>query len=146
MSVKNLNPIAKVKLSVAQGVRKNSGVLQFRTKEHNLLTGDTLESVIEADVWLYDVDRANDWLVSKGVYQASDIRASIPALCLYDAYDMISNAREWNMLFGGIDVTTDTVLWHGALLRIVKVEAQNFWNNHPASYRVSLRSTQPDVD
>ncbi len=146
MAARNLNPIAKVKLAVARSVRKNSAVLQFRTKEHNLLTGDTLESVIEADVWLYDVDRANDWLVSKGVYQASDIRASIPALCLYDAQDMIGNARQWDMLFGGIDVTTDTLLWHGALLRIVKIEAQDFWNNHPASYRVSLRSSQADVD
>lgn len=137
---KSSNPLAIVAYSVAKGVRKNAATMRHRQVRGNLLTGElAAEETFEHDVYLMDIDRANDWMVAQGVYTAGDIRASVPSLCMIAVRDEIEALRRWNDATGGIDTASDVIVWGGKTYRILKVEAVNFWNNQPAKYRMTLR-------
>lgn len=138
-TAKSNNPLAAIAYNVAKGVRKNSAIMRHKQVHDDILTGRRDESVYEHEVYLMDIDRANDWMVSQGVYKAGDIRASVPSMSMLQEKDAISSMRKWDESTGGIDVTTDTILWDGREYKILKVEAMNFWQNQPAKYRMTLR-------
>ena len=135
------NPLAAIAYNVAKGVRRNTATMRHKKVYSDLLTGRIDEVVFEHDVYLMDIDRANDWMVSQGVYKSGDIRASVPSLCMLQVEGDIGSMRKWDESAGGIDVTSDTIVFDGREYRILKVEAINFWQNQPSKYRMTLRQS-----
>ena len=149
-----VNPLALVAYQVAKGVRKNAAIIQYRHKHNDLLTGIVGDALFERDIYLRDPDKAADWLVSQGAYNAGDLRAYIPYLCLSKTRRPLSSdpvikssmgdltlddIRPWRETTGGIICGSDTVLWNEECYSVMRIEPVNFWHSLPSQYRVTLR-------
>lgn len=150
------NPLSPVSYHVAKGVRKNFAVIQYVIEPgDDKLSLQRQKYVFERKVWLYNVSKANEYLVASGVYKNEDLVAIIPALCLLETrgslntdpvikygqtQNTLESLRPWDNLTGGIKANIDQLVWNGMTYRIIKIEAMEFWNNDPAKFKLTLRS------
>lgn len=148
------NPLAKVAYLTARGIRKNLAVIQYCHENIDLLAGVVSSVAVERQIYMRDVERVSDWLVTSGAYQSGDLKARIPSLCLSKARDAIDSdpalsnggasvtlpdIRPWRESTGGMICGVDKIKWNGDVYVIVRIEPENFWNGSPAEYKVGLR-------
>ena len=153
-TVKSNHPLAQVPYMIAKSVRRNRAVIRYRCLLEDKRTGYRREWHFDRDIWLRNIESADSYLVSQGVYQQDDLTASIPALCLLqtrktlasdeivtyrDIRQTLEIMRPWKTATGGIVPNVDRIVWNGRDMLIVNVKADDFWNNDAKEYIVTLR-------
>lgn len=149
------HPLASVPHMLAKSLRKNRAVLRYNCVIEDRRTAYRREWHFDRNIWLREVERADAYLISIGLYQANDLRVTIPALCLLETRGMLESdevvtvdgvrqtlemARPWKTGTGGIVPNVDSVVFNGVVYRILNVKAEDFWNGDAREYTVQLRS------
>jgi hypothetical protein len=148
------NPMAKVAYLTAKSIRKNKAVIQYCHESIDHMAGVVSTVVFERDIYLKDIEKVSDWLVTSGSYQSGDLRASVPILCLSNTRDALSSdpatsgdgisvtlseIRPWRESTGGMVCGIDKIKWNGDVYVIIRIEPSVFWYGTPAIYRIGLR-------